>query len=313
MSRPSQHSESFRKSPRRKTRPPLIQWVTDRSRLFCVGKTFVGASLAMLVVTSCTVPRQLYGPPYQVFGHSVEGRPIRGAVLGEGDETQLLIGVVHGNEPLGEPILLRLIETLKDQPELLRGSQVVIVPVVNPDGLAANTRTNSRGIDLNRNFPSNNWAKTTRHGTAPESEPETRIVVDLIKRFKPTRILSIHSPLDCVNYDGPADTLAKRIASVTPYPLRADIGYPTPGSLGSYAGNDLRLPTITLELGAEETIDGSWPRTRPGLFAFLNFHHGAGSTVLTADAPSHHDHAIAPKRDQMADHRESDTSLQAAR
>ena len=234
-------------------------------------------------------------------------------MLGDGPETLLLLGVVHGNEPLGGPILTRLVGLLKERRSLLHDSRVIIVPVLNPDGLAANTRTNARGVDLNRNFPASNWAATYRHGTAPESEPETRVVVDLIKRFEPTRILSIHSPLDCVNYDGPAHSLAASIAQVTPYPLRADIGYPTPGSLGSYAGHDLRMPTITLELAKNEREARAWKRTRQGLLAFLKFHRESDGNTVTGDAPSHLYLEDDPRTDQTADHHESDTSLRAAR
>jgi murein peptide amidase A len=51
-----------------------------------------------------------------------------------------------------------------------------------------------------------------------------------------------------VNWDGPAQKVAEVMAKANGYPVCKDIGYPTPGSLGSYAGKDLNIPIITLEL-----------------------------------------------------------------
>ena len=205
----------------------------------------------------------------EVFGHSRDGKAIRATILGEGRETYLMLGVIHGNEPLGAPLLERFIQRVEEDPELARGKRLVVVPVVNPDGLATNSRTNARGIDLNRNFPASNWRAARRHGTHPGSEPETCAVLKIMRQFNPSRILAVHSPLSCVNFDGPAEELARSISSVTPYPLRASIGYPTPGSLGSYAGIDMRTPIVTLELGRDTSLSTAWRDTYPGLVAFV--------------------------------------------
>jgi protein MpaA len=211
-----------------------------------------------------------HGARFEVFGRSSGGRPIRGAVLGEGRSTYVLFGVIHGNEPLGAPLLERFTELLAERPDILEGKRVVVLPVTNPDGLALGTRANARGVDLNRNFPSRCWTRHRRHGSRPASEDETKAILRVMREFRPDRILTLHSPLNCVNFDGPAHALAGRIAEITGYPLRESIGYPTPGSLGSYAGVDLGIPTITLELGRTETAAGAWERLRPGLLAFID-------------------------------------------
>jgi protein MpaA len=51
-----------------------------------------------------------------------------------------------------------------------------------------------------------------------------------------------------VNYDGPAAAWAGAVAAACGWPARGDIGYPTPGSLGSWLGVDRGLPVLTLEL-----------------------------------------------------------------
>ena len=205
----------------------------------------------------------------KVFAYSTEGRPIRGIVLGEGPETYLCFGVIHGNEPAGGPLLERFVKHIEERPDIIDGKRVVVVPVLNPDGLERNSRTNSRGVDLNRNFPSRNWTPSPRHGDAPASERETRALLRILRQFQPTRILSIHSPLQCVNFDGPAEEIARHMARASGLPLRSSIGYETPGSLGSYAGDDLLVPTITLEL--PKSADGRelWRRIAGALEEFL--------------------------------------------
>ncbi len=206
---------------------------------------------------------------WETFGISKEGRPIRGTVLGSGTDTALCFGVIHGNEPLGAPLLEELRRHLERHPELLEGRRVVIVPVLNPDGLARRTRTNAAGVDLNRNFPANNWSEHPRHGEWPASEPETRALLKILRQLRPSRILAVHSPLHCVNYDGPAEGLARDFADACGYPVRESIGYATPGSLGSYAGEDQGIPTITLELAHDANPSTLWRKMSGALERFV--------------------------------------------
>jgi protein MpaA len=92
----------------------------------------------------------------------------------------------------------------------------------------------------------------------------------MIRQFRPTRVLAVHAPLYCVNFDGPADSLAGAMARASGYPLKPSIGYPTPGSLGSYAGIDLRLPTITLELPGKISGAAAWKDLEEALLIFLD-------------------------------------------
>ena len=205
----------------------------------------------------------------ETFAYSTEGRPIRGSVIGQGPETYLCFGVIHGNEPEGGPLLKRFVKHLEERPALLEGRKVVVIPVLNPDGLERKSRTNARGVDLNRNFPARNWRPNPRHGDAPASERETRALLKILRQFRPSRILSIHSPLHCVNFDGPAEEIAQNMARASGYPLRSSIGYETPGSLGSYAGDDLLVPTVTLELPRNTRERELWPRLVGALEEFM--------------------------------------------
>lgn len=194
-------------------------------------------------------------------GTSLEGRPIEYSVHGEGELTVLLLATIHGDEPAGTPLLGRLAEELAGQPPWLAGRRVVLVPVANPDGLARGTRRNARGVDLNRNFPAGNFRGSRRHGDEPLSEPESRALAELIELYAPARILSLHQPADLLDYDGPAAALAAALEGTSPLPVRR-LGS-RPGSLGSYAGVDLGLPVLTVELpgGAERlAAEELWER-----------------------------------------------------
>ena len=156
----------------------------------------------------------------------------------------LVIGVFHGDEPQGNFLIENYLENNE--------SNLLFIPCLNPYGMAVGVRTNSNGVDLNRNFPAENWKLTEKNeffgGEKPASEIETQFVVSIIEKYHPKLILTLHAPFKVVNYDGDAKKICEKIAEIINYPVEASIGYPTPGSFGTYAGIEHGIPTITLEL-----------------------------------------------------------------
>jgi len=181
-----------------------------------------------------------------IVGTSVENRQIECLVIGEGKDVVLIIASIHGSESAGTPLVLRLVEHLQQHPHLLQDRKIVLLPVANPDGVFYNSRFNARGVDLNRNFPTANRRNNAQFGQTALSEPEALIIKQLIEEFLPDRIVTIHQGLDCIDYDGPCKVLAERMAQYCSLPIR-EIGAQL-GSLGSYAGETLGIPIITLEL-----------------------------------------------------------------
>ncbi|MBI9017050.1 MAG: DUF2817 domain-containing protein [Phycisphaerae bacterium] len=178
-------------------------------------------------------------------GTSVDGRAIECLVLGGGSDVVLLMSTIHGNENVGTPLLERMKVYLQNNSHFLQGRKVVIMPLVNPDGMANNARVNAHGIDLNRNFPADNRIDNKKNGFEALSEPESVAVYNVINRYKPGRIVTMHQPLNCIDYDGPGLALAQRLAGYCDLPVKK-LGS-RPGSLGSYAGNVLEIPIITVE------------------------------------------------------------------
>ncbi|MBB3041297.1 M14 family zinc carboxypeptidase [Nocardioides soli] len=155
----------------------------------------------------------------RVIGHSVRGRPIRAWRLGEpGKRRVLLISTMHGDEGRTRQIL----ESLRDG-RPIRGVDLWVVPVYNPDGLARGTRKNAHGVDLNRNFPYA-WADldgSYESGPRPASEPETRAMMRFLKKIEPSRILSFHQPLHGVDTATKSPAFSRKVASHLRLPRRS--------------------------------------------------------------------------------------------
>jgi protein MpaA len=156
-----------------------------------------------------------------VIGHSVQGREIRATRVGEAGAAinVLVVGDVHGNEPAGEAIVARL------RRAWLAGVTLWLVRTANPDGRAASTRQNARGVDLNRNFP---WrwrtgAPGTYHpGPKAGSEPETRAVMRLVRRVRPQLAIYYHQHLGItVRARGADPEIQREYARRTGLPLRS--------------------------------------------------------------------------------------------
>jgi protein MpaA len=185
---------------------------------------------------------------FEEVGRSTEGRPIVARRFGGPGSPLLLMGGIHGDEPASVDALLELVPRMPGA----GAPPVWLIPAANPDGLLALRKNSARDVDLNRNFPARSFrtdhAPGYSPGPAPLSEPETRAIATLIERDGLRGAVAVHAPFACVNFDGPATDWAQAVARACGWPAQADIGYPTPGSFGSWLGRDRGIPVLTLEL-----------------------------------------------------------------
>lgn len=210
-------------------------------------------------------------------GKSVEGRPLWYAEFGRKDATNrtLILSMVHPDEVTPFYLGFMLAEYLKGREKNWQDLYVVVAPLVNPDGWFKDpkTRTNSRGVDVNRNFDTHEWRSSAKvywekkekksprrfPGDQPQSEPETLFQKELIEFSKPDKILSIHAPLNMTDYDGPnhltlsrfSKDYVKECLKFKEKTRSRSSGY-FPGSLGNLAGHVMGIPTITLELPSSD-------------------------------------------------------------
>jgi protein MpaA len=168
---------------------------------------------------------------------------------------------IHGEEPETTFALSRALRHLSAP-----SPHCAVVLAANPDGLIRGTRGNARGVELNRNFPASDWQPDpVAHRSTLEdpqdvmlspgphagSEPETQALIALIAELEPEAVIALHAPLACI--DDPAQgTLGRWLAEKTGLPHVKDVGYPTPGSFGSW-GADQGIAVITYEFPLAST------------------------------------------------------------
>jgi protein MpaA len=230
--------------------------------------------------------------PWQYYRTTKNKHPLMFVNFGNNTGNCILfLGCVHGDELPSAYLMFKLAHYVKDNPALFKDKCIVIAPLVNPDGFLSTppTRVNANKVDINRNFPTKDWwtnatrqwIKTKRKaryypGTKPSSEQETQFQVALIKKFKPQKILSVHSPLNFFDYDGPSSDVysfekwMEREYKDVNYPVKK-FGY-YPGSLGNYAGHERNIFTLTLEMPSSDPERGLeyFQKFQPSILKFIN-------------------------------------------
>lgn len=262
--------------------------------------------------------------------NSVQGDPLIWSVFGneqllkvKPQNVTIVMCAVHGDEITPVKFcfdILHYLYKLEKTPEgqkRLQDNLVVVAPIVSPDSFFKKypSRTNARGVDVNRNFPTKDWNasalskwkrdyrsdKRRYPGKFANSEPETIFQVNLIKRYSPDKIISVHAPLTILDYDGPtiahehlheiamnAENLVGQMSKMAKdYTIK---NYPFfPGSIGNYAGNERGIPTITLELPTSDNRlhKKYWDQFKTSIdYAIFNSSLKKPELVINSEAPT---------------------------
>ena len=225
--------------------------ITRRTLLGGAAGTVAGAVSGILLPGTAGAAE----PRRYVIGRTHRDRRITAYRIGPADAPSryVVIGCMHGDESAGHRIALhRMIK--RRAPD---GVQVWIVPTMNPDGVVAGSRTNSRGVDLNRNFPGADWHlqdKGTRYYSGPRaaSERETRAMLRFLSDVGPRTVVSIHQPLACVDYSGGDKSVTNWLSDRLRLPARR-LGA-SGGNLTTWFNDEFPKRTaVTLELGGTVT------------------------------------------------------------
>ncbi|HEY8568965.1 murein tripeptide amidase MpaA [Microbulbifer sp.] len=216
--------------------------------------------------------RGLFQHQRRQYGQSALGAPLLYFPAEVRDEhTGMVLAGTHGDE-------VAAVVTLSCALRSLEAGQLRhhVVLAVNPDGCQLGTRSNARGVDLNRNFATSNWkadGTVYRWNSAAEerdvylstgdsagSEPESAALCHLIGELRPAWLVSIHEPLACVD-DPLQSPLGHWLAERIELPLVADPGYTTPGSFGTWCAEQgypcitLEYPPISADVASEEYLE----------------------------------------------------------
>jgi murein peptide amidase A len=227
-----------------------------------------------------------------IIGYSLAGRPIEAYTFGEGRREYLIVAGIHGGYE-GNTVALtnELIMHINDNPEVIPSSaKLHIIRNMNPDGEARSSdvegRVNNSGVDLNRNFPSENWTADwdrdgcwvlgpTTGGLYGGSEPETRTVMGFITAHKITALISYHSAAlgvfpGGVPWEEQSKRLAQALARETRYPYPPiDTGCEYTGTLADWAVENGVGAAVDMELSTHKSTD--FDRNLKALRVFLNF------------------------------------------
>jgi hypothetical protein len=151
----------------------------------------------------------------------------------------VVIGAVHGNEPVDPPIVRALVDV-----PLADDIEVWLVPEMNVDGVAGGTRANANGVDLNRNF---DWEwRAYDGGPAPFSEPETRAVAALVETVRPDVVVWVHQPLGYISSIGPTpDAYEQAWSRGSGTRVRSDVTQHGGGE--SWAAFTVGVPSMLIE------------------------------------------------------------------
>lgn len=227
-------------------------------------------AFALTALIAVQAPVQAAGTGHvlekRVIGHSVRGRPITAWHLenyAQGRHTGptvVLVSTMHGNERATH----RILESLRDGPAL-RGVDLWVVPVYNPDGFAADDRHNAHGVDPNRNYPYA-WAPLTGNyysGPKPASEPETRAMMGFLTDVDPDYVLSFHQPLHGVDIATKRPAFSRKVARTLHLPTSdLDCGNSCHGTMTQWFNHNFDGFALTVEYGAHPPLR-TMTRTAP--------------------------------------------------
>lgn len=206
-------------------------------------------------------------------GSSVQGRALTAYRFGSGQDMIIYMGAMHGSEANSKNTMTEWFNELNTYPERIPAHRsIVIIPSVNPDGVAAGTRFNARGVDLNRNFPANDWKSvvatpgspaTPAGGPAPLSEPESQAIASFIRQNSPRLVMSFHSKAAVVEANEAGDSLSvaagyasrSRYRAVPKSQSAHVFQYDTTGAMEDWMRDKLGRPAIVVELATNSSSE----------------------------------------------------------
>lgn len=176
------------------------------SAVAVVAAVLVGGSVAPTVASGGTDatpvddPRTPFTKSSVTVGYSHQGRKITAKRQGPADAPYVLLalGQMHGSEPKGQSVISALRKlSVSDASKV----QIWSISTMNPDGAKRRSRSNARGVDLNRNFPTN-WKKSRKgtyySGPRAASERETKAIMKFTEQLRPNAALVFHQHANTV-------------------------------------------------------------------------------------------------------------------
>lgn len=220
------------------------------------------------------------------IGTSVEGRGLTVYKFGSGPSKIIYVGGTHGNEKSSYYTLDSWVDYLERNGNIPAKRTIIVIPDINPDGFARGSRTNARNVDLNRNFPADNWKKNVTMpdlsvnkgggGSKPLSEPESRALANYVISQSPRAVLTYHAAAGVVIPNGSGDSsgLSKTYAANSNLSFAPNnqtnqlFPYDTTGAFEDWLHDKHGIPTLLVELW---TVSGNeFEQNRAAMWAIAN-------------------------------------------
>lgn len=220
------------------------------------------------------------------IGSSVKGHSLYDFTIGskEADSSVLVVGTMHARECICAAVLMQEIEYYLSNyncmiggmkpADVLENTQIHYVVMANPDGVEisqksyARWKSNARGVDLNRNFPTKKFVSGGTKGAEGYSgkkalsEPESRAIAVLTVKLKTKQklqgVINYHAMGriiygSCSSKKIAKDTktmyqIAKRETNYIAAPESSKTKSPG-GQYREYVMYLLGIPSITIEVG----------------------------------------------------------------
>ncbi len=214
----------------------------------------------------------------KVFGYSTKGKPIEGYEIGSGTNVIFMFGSIHGNEMGTTDLLNKLVDTIKEKPELVaRNKKLIIIPIANPDGYYDRTdKLNANGVNLNVNFDTAEWKRFNPDGyyagPKPFSEIESQVLKKVAEDYYPSMMISYHARGALVSPEAGEESisLAKWYAHKTGYQYYDEWNYF--GTATRWFTDSKGHPSITVELSSYLASD--WEINKKALLELIGADSG---------------------------------------
>lgn len=222
----------------------------------------------------------------ETIGYSAGGRAINAYIYGNGATTYMYTAGTHGNELSSVYTVQSWMNDLEVNPgRIPANARVVVIPRVNPDGVARAGRDNNNGVNLNRNFPTYNWTSTITTGSGEQSggggasagsEPETKALMNATYRYAPRFVITYHSSGYLVNSNDVGISIAagQRYAQLARYQFIPDsqttatFGFTMTGTYEDWL-IARGTPAILIEL--DTNTGNHYPRNSAAMWAMLGY------------------------------------------
>ena len=224
--------------------------------------------------TVSSTDRSLDTPAWSRFYRSADRRPIESLTLGSGPMRIAILASLHGDESQSTALVEELANYLHQHPRNLQNATVLLVKCPNPDGFSVHSPYNVHGVDINRNFPADNWKllELNRAGCKPKSEAETQVAVRLLTDFHPSLVVHVKDSRrgGVVNFEGNVAARAEQMADQLSCRVVEGLGAKTSGSIENFALTRLACPSLTLLLIREQTDQAAWIKNRDALLSLCD-------------------------------------------